>query len=47
MRVYDNFDLTYFNSYRIKAVCRKAFFPENDEDVKECFLDKKKFNIIR
>jgi UDP-N-acetylmuramate dehydrogenase len=33
MKVYDNFDLTNFNSYRIKAHCKTAYFPEVEDDV--------------
>ena len=33
MKVFRDFDLTNYNSYRIKAKCKTAFFPENEEDV--------------
>lgn len=33
MRTFPNFDLTEFNSYRVKANCNKAFFPDTEADV--------------
>jgi UDP-N-acetylmuramate dehydrogenase len=33
MKVLTDFDLTNYNSYRIKAKCENAFFPETEEDV--------------
>lgn len=33
MKIYENFDLTNFNSYRIKAICKKAYFPESEGDL--------------
>ncbi|WPV00222.1 UDP-N-acetylmuramate dehydrogenase [Mucilaginibacter sp. cycad4] len=46
MRVFENFDLTGFNSYRIKATCRKAYFPESTEDIIELFKDKDPNRIL-
>jgi UDP-N-acetylmuramate dehydrogenase len=53
MIVKEQFDLTEYNSYRIKAVCLRAYFPECEEDLVEIFsTDEKKiiigggFNII-
>lgn len=37
MKILDNFDLTNYNSYRIKAVCRCAFFPESELDFIEIY----------
>lgn len=37
MIVRDNFDLTNYNSYRIKASCKKAYFPETVEGVVDFF----------
>ena len=37
MRVYNDFDLTVYNSYRLKAVCRVAYFPESDDDIRTLF----------
>lgn len=33
MKVYSDFDLTNYNSYRIKAVCSRAYFPESEQDL--------------
>lgn len=33
MRIYNNFDLTNYNGYRIHSFCKIAYFPENEEDV--------------
>lgn len=37
MRIYENFELTNYNSYRLNAVCKRAYFPETDDDVIEVF----------
>ena len=39
MRVETDFDLTNFNSYKIKATCSKAFFPENEQDFIQVYKD--------
>ncbi|MCF4102653.1 UDP-N-acetylmuramate dehydrogenase [Gillisia sp. M10.2A] len=36
-----NQDLTLYNNYRVKSVCKRAFFPQNEED----FIDLYKENI--
>lgn len=33
MKIYSEFDLTYYNSYQIKAVGREVYFPENEDDL--------------
>jgi len=33
MKIFNEFDLTEYNSYRISATCKKAYFPESEEDV--------------
>lgn len=33
MKIFRNFDLTPYNSYRIKASCKVAYFPESVDDV--------------
>ncbi len=37
MRSYIDFDLTHYNSYKIHARCSKAFFPEDENDIKVLF----------
>ena len=39
MRILHNFDLTAYNSYRIKSVCKKAIFPDTEEDIVKFFSD--------
>ncbi|MBM1106762.1 UDP-N-acetylmuramate dehydrogenase [Aurantibacter crassamenti] len=46
MKVHSNFDLTNFNSYRVKARCSTAYFPENEEDVIEFYSSKKPFILL-
>jgi len=33
MRITENLNLSSFNSYRINASCKKAYFPENESDL--------------
>lgn len=33
MKSIENFDLTNYNSYRIKSKCKKAYFPNTEEEV--------------
>jgi len=37
MLILEKFDLIKYNSYRLKACCAKAFFPDNEEDILEIF----------
>jgi UDP-N-acetylmuramate dehydrogenase len=37
VKIESNFDLTNYNSYRIKAICNRAFFPANEDDFIEIF----------
>ena len=46
MRVFTNFDLTEFNSYRIKSKCRTAFFPESESDLIELYNTKKDYILL-
>ncbi len=39
MKVYENFDLTQYNSYRLKARCATAVFPETEADLLHLFGD--------
>ncbi|WP_026463366.1 UDP-N-acetylmuramate dehydrogenase [Adhaeribacter aquaticus] len=40
MKVFKNFDLTNYNSYKIKAICARAFFPDTEEDIREIYQGK-------
>lgn len=33
MKIIDNLDLTLYNSYRLKSICAKAFFPNTEEEI--------------
>lgn len=46
MRIYTNFELTDYNSYRVKAHCEMAYFPENEEDVVSFFTTNKDFILL-
>jgi UDP-N-acetylmuramate dehydrogenase len=46
MKVHTNFDLTPFNSYRIKATCRTAYFPETEADVVSFYQNSKAFVLL-
>lgn len=46
MRVEHNFDLTNYNSYRIEATCKTAFFPENENDIIRLYKSKQDFIVL-
>ena len=46
MRVYNNFDLTNYNSYRLKSICKTAYFPENEKDVIALYKSNKIFILL-
>ncbi len=46
MRIFNDFDLSAYNSYHLKAVCKTAYFPENDQDIAELFSDKLNQKIL-
>jgi UDP-N-acetylmuramate dehydrogenase len=46
MKVYDNFDLTDYNSYKIKSKCSKAYFPENESDILFFLKNEKDYIIL-
>lgn len=46
MRVYHNFELTNYNSYKIKASCKIAYFPENEDDIINFFLNNKNYILL-
>ncbi|HHX70098.1 MAG TPA: UDP-N-acetylmuramate dehydrogenase [Gallicola sp.] len=46
MRIETDFDLTNYNSYRIKAKCKKAYFPENEEDIISLYKDVNSFIVL-
>jgi len=48
MIIYENFNLTQYNAYRVNAVCSKAWFPENEKDLSEIYFQNpnKRFIIL-
>lgn len=46
MKYYTKFDLTNFNSYRVRASCANAFFPETEQDLIEFFQRKEPFILL-
>jgi UDP-N-acetylmuramate dehydrogenase len=48
MNYINNFNLTKYNAYRIKAVCSKAWFPENESDLLKILNqnNKKRFVVL-
>lgn len=46
MKHYTEFDLTNFNSYRIKAICNHAYFPEKEQDLITFFQRKEPFILL-
>ena len=41
MRHIENLDLTEYNSYRLKAICAHAFFPDSEEELRQIYRDRK------
>lgn len=37
MRIVENFDLSLYNSYKVSAVCKRAFFPNSEEDINSIY----------
>lgn len=46
MKTYTDFDLTQYNSYRLKTVCRIAYFPENGPEIRQVFQETKEKKIL-
>lgn len=46
MIIFNNSELTNYNSYRIKAHCDIAYFPENENDVVSFFTENKDFILL-
>jgi UDP-N-acetylmuramate dehydrogenase len=39
MKTVTDLDLTNFNSYRLKAKCKRAFFPDSEADIQEIYRE--------
>lgn len=46
MKIYNDFDLTNYNSYRVKSKCKKAFFPKSEFDIVELYKSKIPFILL-
>jgi UDP-N-acetylmuramate dehydrogenase len=46
MQIFSNFDLTNYNSYFIKCKCKKAFFPDNEDDIINLYKSGERFTLI-
>jgi UDP-N-acetylmuramate dehydrogenase len=46
VQILKNLNLKEYNAYRINAVCAKAWFPENESDLKEIFNRNKNEQLI-
>jgi len=46
MKIYKDFDLTKFNSYRLKSKCKVAYFPENEDDVLALYKSNRSFILL-
>ena len=46
MKTFENFDLTAYNSYRLAAKCRTAYFPESDQDILALLRDSNRPKIL-
>ena len=46
MKIYTNFDLTNYNSYRLQATCKMAYFPENEQDVVDFYKKEEPFVLL-
>ncbi|WP_138433368.1 UDP-N-acetylmuramate dehydrogenase [Winogradskyella algicola] len=46
MKYYKDFDLTNYNAYRVKAICKNAFFPENEADLTALYTKKQDYVLL-
>ena len=46
MKVYNDFELTNYNSYRLKSKCKVAYFPENEDDVLALYKSNRSFILL-
>jgi len=46
MKIYKNFDLKNYNSYKIKSKCNIAYFPESETDLINIYKSKKPFFLL-
>ena len=46
MRIYKDFDLKFYNSYRVSSKCKTAYFPDNEEDLVELYKSTKNYILL-
>ncbi|WP_375583723.1 UDP-N-acetylmuramate dehydrogenase [Cyclobacterium xiamenense] len=46
MKVFENFDLTNYNSFKIYSRCKRAFFPDSEGDIQYLFSNKKNYILL-
>lgn len=46
MIIKNDFDLSLYNSYRIKSICKQAFFPESEQDIKTLYNNKQDYILL-
>jgi len=46
MRIFENFNLLNYNAYRLNAVCAKAYFPENENDIIDIYQKYPETSIV-
>lgn len=46
MKIFENFDLTDYNSYNIKSHCKRAIFPETEADLIKIYKEFNDFKLI-
>lgn len=46
MKVHHNFALTDYNAYKIESLCKKAYFPESEEDIVLLYSAKQNYVLL-
>ena len=46
MTIHYNFDLTSFNSYKVKAMCAAAYFPNTEKELRDLFVERNRNLIV-
>jgi UDP-N-acetylmuramate dehydrogenase len=46
MKIFRDFNLKNFNSYNLNAICKVAYFPENEEEILDVFRNVKTFILL-
>ncbi|UJP63382.1 UDP-N-acetylmuramate dehydrogenase [Mongoliitalea daihaiensis] len=46
MKIFEEFDLTNYNSYKIHSKCKKAYFPDSEQDIVDLFSKKQDYILL-